>query len=129
MGYAPISARTRGDWLQTAERRWHAIQDERPDLTPALDLQRRLLTLVGELAGGLAAGRVPRLSLPPKYVAAKLRRGVPALAGEPIPLPVAALTPFLLSFCQALAEGGAGESAMHIRAAIESGNIEAGSLL
>jgi len=31
--------------------------------------------------------------LPPKYLAAKLARGVPALSGEPIPLPVPVLTP------------------------------------
>jgi FdhE protein len=42
---------------------------------------------------------------------------------------VAALRPALLRFCDALAEGGAGEVATHIRDAIASGNVECGSLL
>jgi FdhE protein len=54
---------------------------------------------------------------------------VPALAGEPIPLPVAALVPTLLNLCDALAEGGAGDAASRIRETIESGSIEPGSLL
>src|SRR5204863_10006604 len=48
---------------------------------------------------------------------------------EPVPLPVAVLTRFLLRFCRALAEGGAGDTATRIEAAVDSGNIEPGSLL
>jgi FdhE protein len=51
------------------------------------------------------------------------------LAGEPIPLPVAVLRPALGQLCEALAEGGAGEAATHIRDAIVNGSIETGSLL
>jgi len=58
-------------------------------LEPAVALQRQLIGLVVELAQTIEHGRLPRLSLPPKYLAAKLSSGVPALAGEPIPLPVA----------------------------------------
>src|SRR5205814_4338134 len=65
----------------------------------------------------------------PKYVAAKLLRGVPVLSGEPIPLPAALLKPALVSFCAQLAAGGAGAAASHIGAAIEDGRIDAGSLL
>ena len=121
-----ISHQNRAD---LAERRWRAVQAARPDLAPALDLQRRLLSLVSDLAGTLEQGRLPRLSLPQKYLAAKLARGVPVFAGEPIPLPVAALRPALLQLCDALAEGGAGDAATHIRDAIASGNVECGSLL
>jgi FdhE protein len=113
---------------ETAERRWTRVLAARPDLKPALDLQRRLLALVLDLDGTLAAGKLPRLSLPPKYLAAKLGRGVPALAGEPIPLPIPALRPALLHLCDALATGGAGDAAAHIRAAIDSGQMDAGSL-
>jgi len=49
---------------------------------------------------------------------------VPVFAGEPIPLPVPALAPALFRLCDALAEGGAGDAATHIREAIASGNIE-----
>jgi FdhE protein len=113
---------------EIAERRWAAVREARPDMGPALDLQRRLLTLVAGLARTLDGGRIPRLSLPPKYLAAKLMRAVPVLTGEPIPIPSNVLSPVLLDLCTALAEGGAGEAAVHIRRAREEGNIEVGSL-
>ena len=73
--------------------------------------------------------KLPRLSLPPKYIETKLARGVPVLAGEPIPIPVQLLHAALLELCGALASGGAGEAAEHIQSALESGGMEAGSLL
>jgi FdhE protein len=129
MSYVTIPAISRENVLNSAEQRWQAIGSARPDLEPALALQRALLTLVIDLAVVLDSGRLPRLSLPPKYLAAKLAHGVPILAGEPIPLPVPVLVPTLLKLCDALAAGGAGDAATHIRTAIESGNIEPGSLL
>jgi FdhE protein len=51
------------------------------------------------------------------------------LAGEPIPLPVAVLGETLVDLCGDLSDGGAGETAQHIRQAIEGGNLDAGSLL
>jgi FdhE protein len=129
MPYVTIPALSRENLLNSAEGRWRAIRDARPDLEPALALQRGLLTLVIDLAAALDGGRLPKLSLPPKYLAAKLARGVPVLAGEPIPLPVAVLVPTLLKLCDALADGGAGDAASHIRETIESGKIEPGSLL
>jgi hypothetical protein len=129
MPYVSIPAISRENLLNSAEARWQAIRTARPDLEPALALQRGLLTLVIDLAAALDGGRLPKLSLPPKYLAAKLARGVPILAGEPIPLPVRLLVPTLLKLCDALAEGGAGDAAKHIRETIDSGKIEPGSLL
>jgi hypothetical protein len=129
MPYIPVPPLPREELLQEAERRWNDVLEGRPDLGPAIALQRGLLTLVVDLSRTITADRMPRLSLPPKYLAAKLARGVPAFAGEPIPLPVALLKPPLLDLCDELAEGGAGEAATHIREAIDSGSIEAGSLL
>ena len=129
MPYLEIPEISQQKRIDLAERRWEAIQEARPDLAPALDLQRRLLTLVAALADVFATGRMPRLSLPPKYLAAKLTRGVPVLAGEPIPVPAAIIKPTLLALCNALAAGGAGDAAAHIHEAIDSGNIEIGSLL
>src|SRR5262245_36637151 len=127
MTYVAVSAGNTGDLLASAERRWSAIAEARPDLAPALSLQRNLLGIVLEIAGVLESGRLPRLSLPPKYLAAKLARGVPALAGEPIPLPVPALARPLVRLCYALADGGAGDAARHIGETIEQGAIEPGS--
>ena len=88
-----------------------------------------MLDLILELADAFERGRLPRLSLPLRYVAAKLTRGTPALAGEPIPVPVAVLTPMLVKLCEALARGGAGASAEHIQQEIEGRRLDAGSLL
>ena len=133
MPYVPVSAEKRRNVLEavldTAERRWRGILETRADLAPAIDLQRHLLTLVGQLGGTIEHGRLPRLSLPPKYLAAKLARGVPAFSSEPIPLPVALMRTTLVQLCEALAAGGAGETATHIRDAIDNGSMESGSLL
>src|SRR6185295_9827043 len=129
MPYVAVSPEKHPIVLQTAERRWRGVLDARADLAPAIELQRRLLTLVSELGGTIENGRVPRLSLPPRYLAAKLARGVPAFTGEPIPLPLALLRAPLLRLCDELAAGGAGEAATHVREAIENGSMEAGSLL
>ncbi len=129
MPYVTIQACSREDLLDSAKQRWQLIRQTRPDLEPALALQKELLTRIIDLAATLAGGRIPKLSLPPKYLAAKLARGVPALTGEPMPLPVAVLTPILLQLCDALANGGAGEAAIHIRDTVASGALEAGSLL
>jgi FdhE protein len=120
---------TRQSRLAEATRRWDALQAAQPDLAPAVDLQRQLLGLVIDLMDVIEGGRLPRLSLPPKYLAAKLARGVPALSGEPIPLPVSVLTPTLIRLCEELAAGGAGETAEHIKAALVETRMEAGSLL
>ena len=129
MGYVPVLAAKPPDLRETAERRWTAIQLARPELSPAVALQRTLLAPIVEVSDALERGRTPRLSMPPKYLAAKLERGVPVLAGEPLPLPVDQLRATLGPLCDALSAGGAGEAAAHIRAAIDSGNIEPGSLL
>jgi FdhE protein len=120
---------TRQSRLAEAARRWDALQAAQPDLAPAVDLQRQLLGTVIDLMDVIDGGRMPRLSLPPKYLAAKLARGVPALSGEPIPLPVAVLTPTLIRLCEELAAGGAGETAEHIKAALVETRMDAGSLL
>ena len=118
MPYVAVSSLPREQLVPSARARWDALLQARPDLEPAIELQRRLVTLVIDLTDAIEHGRLPRLSLPPKYVVAKLTRGVPALAGEPIPLPVALLQTTLLQLCRELAAGGAGDAADHIRAAI-----------
>lgn len=129
MPYVTIQAFSRENLLDSARQRWQVIRNTRPDLEPALALQRELLSRLIDLAESLSRGRLPRLSLPPKYLAAKLARGVPAFANEPIPLPVPVLTPVLFQLCDALAAGGAGDAATHIRQSMDSGHLEAGSLL
>jgi FdhE protein len=129
MAYVQVPAFSRAKLAESAEARWRQVAAARPDLAPALTLQRELLGHVMDAASVLDGGRLPRLSLPPKYVAAKLARGVPVLAGEPIPVPAPVLGPVAVRLADALAHGGAGEAADHIRETLESGKIEAASLL
>src|SRR5262245_45631289 len=128
MPYIHLPPAAREELEATADERWNAVVAARPDLGPAVALQRRLLALVLDLKQRLEGSPVPRLSLPPKYIIAKLARGVPALAGEPIPLPVPILTGALLGFCRELAAGGGGAVAEHIAAAIKNGSLDVGSL-
>jgi len=129
MAHVTVSPAPPQGLLGIAERRWNALAEARPDLAPAVALQRELLGIVIDLATTLDSRPLPRLSLPPKYIAAKLTRGVPAFSGEPIPLPVPVLGPAVLRLCDALAAGGAADAATHIKDAVASGNIEVGSLL
>jgi FdhE protein len=129
MPLVSVDAPGRDELLAASARRWDALREARPDLTAAVDLQQQLLTIVIDAADAIGASRLPRLSLPRKYLAAKLTRGVPVLAGEPIPVPLGLLRGALLKLCDALAEGGAADSARHIKDAIENGSMEAGSLL
>src|SRR5512144_308120 len=108
MPYVALAQATREARDLAAADRWAALVSLRPELQPAIALQHELLGLVTELADRIERGRLPRLSLPPRYLAAKLQRGIPALAGEPIPLPVPLLKPALVTLCDVLARGGAG---------------------
>jgi FdhE protein len=128
MPHVPIAPAGRADLVETAERRWSAVTAARPDLEPAVRLQRALIGQVLDLAAAIDRVPLPRLSLPPRYLAAKLGRGVPVLAAEPIPVPAAILTPYVVGFCGALADGGAGAAAEHVRDALASGAIEPASL-
>src|SRR5258706_6477968 len=99
MPYVALGPASRESRLAAADARWDAILCRRPDLGPAVALQRQLLGLVIELTDTFEHGRLPRLSLPAKYLAAKLAGGTPILIGEPIPMPVAHLKPALLQLC------------------------------
>ena len=81
------------------------LHAERPDLAPALDLQRTLLSRDIELMDLFLAGGLPRLSLPGRYLAAKLRDGIPALHQEPVPIPQQLLTLAMRDFCERLMTG------------------------
>jgi FdhE protein len=115
--------------LAAASARWEAILRCRPGLEPAVTLQRSLIEVLIDLLDTLEQGGVLRLSLPARYLAAKLTRQVPAFAGEPIPVPVQTLRPALLDICDILAAGGAGDPARHVAAVLRDGSMDAGSLL
>jgi FdhE protein len=114
---------------QLVDTRLHELAAARPDLVPAVDLQRSLLGREIDLLDVIATGGLPGLSLPPGYLAAKLRRGIPILHGEPIPLPIRLLKLSAREFCDRLAEGGAGEAAAAVARALDTRTLDADALL
>ena len=129
MPYVSVPSVDRADLLAGARARWDDVLARRPDLKPAIELQERLIGTVVDIAAAIDGQRLPRLPLPPESVATKLSRGVPAFVSESIPLPVMPLAEPLVRLCRELAAGGAGGAADRIREAIESGDINNGSLL
>jgi FdhE protein len=129
MPYVALEPVARQSRMAAATARWSAILAARPDLGPAVALQQHLIDILVERLDALEQTRLPRLSLPARYLAAKLVRGVPALAGEQIPIPTAALKPALLRLSETLSHGGAAEPAIHVAATVRDGAIDAGSLL
>ena len=80
------------------------------------------------LDGASYLGDVATAPSLPGSIHERWSRGLPALRSEPIPIP-SRLKEILLPICTALAECGAGDSALHIRDAIASRGIDADSLL
>lgn len=115
--------------MDLAADRWAALAGEFPDLEPAVELQRKLLSEVIAVLDRLDRSGVVTRPLPPAAVAEKLQRGVPVLRGEAIEIPVEELAPTLDRFCQHLANGGAGDVARHVLESFESGRISRASLL
>ena len=114
------------DLWQRATARWAEITAISPDLTPAIALQQRLLRAIIDAAEQL--DQPLPAGLTPDSVVDKWRRGVPALRNERVLIPDG-LKETLPGLCGALADGGASDSALHIRDAILDKRIDAGSLL
>ena len=104
------------------------LHEERPDLEAALDLQRNLLARELELTEVFLAGGLPRLSLPARYLAAKLGNGIPALHGEPVPLPQPLLALAVRDFCERLNTGRTAGAAQAIQAAFD-GQLDPASVI
>jgi len=109
--------------------RLDVLDVERPDLVSALALQRRLLTRQLDLLDVLLSGGVPGLSLPARYLATKLRGGVPVLHAEPVPLPSSLLTLALRDFCGQLGTGPTAEATGAIERALEEGRLDPAAVL
>lgn len=118
------------DQLRAAlHRRLDELAAARPDLGRAVALQRTLLGRQLDLLELIRAGGVPAVALPARYLAAKLARGVPALHGEPIPLPSRVLEMSAREFCAHLAEEGAGEAAAALGRALETRALDPATLI
>jgi FdhE protein len=111
------------------DRRLAELAALRPDLGRALALQRVLLGRQIDMLDLFRQGGVPGVSLPPRYLALKLNRGVPALHGEPIPLPSKVLELSAREYAAHLASGGAGDAALGVSRAMESGALDGTALI
>ena len=114
---------------QLVDTQLQRLADARPDLVRAVDIQRALLDREIDLLEVIATRGLPGLSLPPGYLAAKLRRGIPVLHGEPIPLPARLLKLSAREFCDRLAEAGVGEAAAAVAQALDSRALDGDALL
>jgi FdhE protein len=115
--------------IEVAEQRWHETLERRPDLEPAVELQRRIVTRSHELAAIIDQKLPATLDLNPAQVAAKLSRHTPILVGEPIVVDAGAVVPFVLGFCDDLSSGAAGGAASRLGETLDRGTIDIGSLL
>lgn len=97
-----------------------------PDLAPAVQLQQRLVGLV--LDASTSLDDTISLTLASDVVSNKWHRGVPLMRNETVPIP-RVLDGLVPRICDVLAEGGAGESARHIRDAVTDRSLDADSLL
>ena len=71
---------------------------EQPTLDTALALQEKLLGREIDLLEKIIESGLPSLSLPPRYLATKLKNGIPIFHGEPIPIPEQTLQQGLRAF-------------------------------
>jgi hypothetical protein len=104
-----------------AEALWAGALARRPDLAPAIELQRALLFRQIDLLTKIGMGSDP------------IREGVFPLqrfATEVTRLPCAdALVQAMLDFCTDLADGGAGQAAAHVRTELSERRLDPESLL
>lgn len=115
--------------LERAEARWAELASARPDLAPAIDMQRSMVSRTIDAVDRLGAAEIAGITLEPALAATKLRAATPVLRGEVLALPTELLGPLVLQACDDLAAGGAGEVAQHVRACLDAGRIDMGSLL
>jgi FdhE protein len=111
------------------DRRLAELASAHPELGRALELQRTLLRRQIDMLDVFRQGGVPAVSLPPRYLAAKLKRSTPALHGEPVPLPSKVLELSAREYCGHLEKGGAGEAAATVARALDAGTLGGAALV
>ena len=114
--------------IERAEAKWSAVAAAQPDLAPAIELQRSLVSRTIRTVEQLT--RVPpAVTLNLATVTRKLREGVPLLRDEEPHLATELLGPVVTETCDALARGATGEVAQRVRQCLDTGRIDMGSLL
>ena len=115
--------------LDLAEQRWDQLSIRYPDLLPAIEMQRRVIKRSFKL-GFVIDQKLPvTFDLDSMAIAAKLEQKIPVLIDETIEVDSTNIEPFVLGFCEDLASGEAGGSAVRLGTILEQGQIHIGSLL
>ena len=114
--------------LNSADLRWHRLVEKQPDLAPAIDLQRIILTRTLELSNEAPDVLKRSVTAPPGLLDRLASREVPVL-NLAVEFQIDRVVPHLLGFCNDFAAGGAGEPARNVHNALKQGDIDAGSLL
>ncbi len=99
--------------LVEADRSWRSAVERHPDLAPAVQLQRRVISRQLDLGDGLDRSAPARIELRPERATEKLRSETPLLLAEPVVIDLD-LTPFVVGFCDDLAQGEAGGAARRL---------------
>jgi len=115
--------------ISKAERRWERTIATRPDIEPAVVLQRRLVTRTLALAELVDRDQPASVHLDTRGLTAKLKSGMPALAGEQIDVNGGPLKAFAVGFCEDLATGEAGGPSGRLGHTLADGVIDVGSLV
>ncbi len=115
--------------LEQAETRWTELAATRPDLEPAIAVQRPMVTRTIDAVDRLSATEIAGITLEPALAATKLRAASPVLRGEVLALPTEVLGPLVLHACDDLEAGSAGAVAQHVRACLDADRIDMRSLL
>ena len=114
---------------QLASSKSAEIAAKRPYLKPALALQLEILHILLDADERLEDPATPAVSeMTPDLILAKWTRGVPAFRGVAVAFG-SELKSMLPALCDVLVQGGAGDSARHLRDALTKGEIDAESLL
>ena len=112
-----------------AEAHWVDLRSKRPELSDAIDLQRSLIRRNLDLSTQFDRQR-PLYHVPSiETQSNRLGNGDPVILDVSIEFDSVALRPFLFGYCEDLADGGAGNPAIRVRAALERGEVDIPSLL
>ena len=114
--------------LEQANRRWRSAVGRHPDLAPAVELQRRVISRQLDLGEALDQGAPIRTELAVDRATEMLRFATPLLLDEAVAIDLD-LTPFVVGFCDDLAHGEAGGSARRLAELLSQGAIDVNSLV
>ena len=114
--------------LERANLSWYSTAERYPDLTPAIELQRLVISRQLDLVDELGGRNPTRIDLSPDRVSEKLRSEMPVFLNETVVINMD-LTPFVVGFCRDLAHGEAAGAGHRLADLLSEGAIDVDSLI